>query len=583
MRILLPLSALAGLFYCVALFAPGFVAGTSPFWQDPHGVVPDSWADMQTALSGYDYFVRDTWRWPLFQVGKLGAPAGADIIFTDSAPVLALLGRVLFRVTGHALNLFGVWTVSCFVAAGVSMVLLVAGLGARSLAACLAATVFGLCMPALLARWGHLSLMAQFEVVLALALYVHGTRRERPLPLLLWSFPLGLLALWTHAYLFAMVAPIIAAAIVQAWIDRRLSLRGACLVIGILALLAPLALASGYLSGKADLGAVGYGVFSANPASLFVPQESTLFPLLGRHMLDATGGQREGFCYLGGGGLLLLGSAWPWLRGRAAEALRSHFWLVLVIIACTAFAVSDEVYFGVWHITRVPLPATVLTLAGVFRASGRFIWPAMYLLAALGITGCAAAYGRGRAGALLLIVAACLQWIDTAALRHDVAAGISAPTTPPLDIAAWEAATSQASFVRVLPSFACSEQAPIPVLKAMMQVQLIAGRENVATNSFYSARSIRDCRVAAAHSEPDTLTLYWLGDPDLSVPLMPDAPCAVAENMAVCGGRLSVAERARLLPAGTRGDGRLTAARSSPGLLAGAAGTEPPRPRTDQP
>ena len=142
---------------------PGFLLGASPYWDNPRGIVGNGWADMSTALSGYTFFERDSWQLPLFHVAKLGAPTGVNIIFTDSIPWVALAGRLAFRAAGAPVNLFGAWTAMCFVASAVTMTGLVATLGQRSFAAAAMATTAGLTMPALLARWGHMSLMAQFE------------------------------------------------------------------------------------------------------------------------------------------------------------------------------------------------------------------------------------------------------------------------------------------------------------------------------------------------------------------------------------------------------------------------------------
>jgi hypothetical protein len=167
-KLLLMVSLLMASVYCAWLFDAGFLLGTSAFWSNPRGIVGHSWADIPAALSGYAFFQHDVWQLPLFHVGKLGAPDGINIIFTDSIPWVALAGRLVFRALGAPVNLYGVWTAFCFAASAISLTALVVTIGQRSLAATAMATVAGLCMPALLARWGHMSLMAQFEIPITL-------------------------------------------------------------------------------------------------------------------------------------------------------------------------------------------------------------------------------------------------------------------------------------------------------------------------------------------------------------------------------------------------------------------------------
>jgi hypothetical protein len=563
--LLLTLSALIGLAGCLAQFDGGFLRGSAAFWRNPPGL------DTAAALAGYEFFVRDAWRLPLFHVAQLGPPHGAELIFTDSVPLLALIGRLIVRAGGGAVNLYGAWTVLCVAASGVSMSLLVAVLGARSLLAMLAATAIGLAMPALLARWGHLALMAQFEVVLALALCLASRRSARPLALLRWAHPLGLLALWTHPYLLAMVGALALAGFGQAACDRRArpaaAARGAA---ALAAALAGIAALSGYFPGPSALGAFGYGYFSANLASLLTPQKSGLLAALGVRAgyVDATGGQYEGFCYLGAGVLLLLWAgrrSWlPRLRG----AWRRHGCLLIVLGACSAFAVSHRVYLGGLHLLDAPVPAAVLALAAPFRAGGRFIWPAMYLAAAAAIAAGAALPARRQVP--LLLAAAALQWWDVAPLRADLLGNIAVLPSAPVDPAAWRAALPRHGFLRVQPPFGCGE-ADARTGRILAALALLAARANAPTNSFRAARGRPDCREPQAGGRSDELAVYLPGSRGF-VAQRPAEDCTAGAGMVVCSGRLPAPARLLLMP-------RPAAPASSPRARARVITTPPDRRR----
>ena len=290
--VLLLSSFVCALAFCYSLFDLHFLLGTSAYWQAPRGLVGKSWADISTAVSGYYYFVRDAWTLPLFQASRLGVPGGTNIIFTDSIPLVALLGRLLYDATGRVVNPYGAWTALCFVGSALSMTGLVATLGQRGIATTVMATVSGLCMPALLARWGHMSLMAQWEIPLAFIIYFWSRRPQRGYGLIVAALLLASVALWTHAYLFLMVVGIMASALAQAAFDRRLPFAKAA-EIGALGgvLLFGLVLISGQFATRGSLAVWGFGIFSMNLLSPVVPQFSALFPMLGEHMVDATGGQ----------------------------------------------------------------------------------------------------------------------------------------------------------------------------------------------------------------------------------------------------------------------------------------------------
>jgi len=482
----------AACIFCLCLFDIPFLLGTSPFWNNPRGILPHSWADISTALSGYLYFQRDTWQWPLFHVDKLGA--GTNIIFTDSIPWVALAGRLVFRATGVAVNLYGLWIAFCFTASAMTLTALVATLGQRNIAAAAMAAMTGLCMPALLARWGHMSLMAQFEIPLALIFYLRNQRGGNAWRLFLQGGALVWLALWTHAYLFVMAGAIVLATVAQATGNRALRGATAAMVLaGLGALTVGIMALSGYLQSGGALRAEGLGVFSMNLLSPFLPQRSGLFAALRNAMADGTGGQYEGFSYLGAGILMLLLMTLPWQLGKLRARLRRHPWMGLLFLGFTLFALSNIVFLGPVRLIDIPLPEKVVQFAAMFRSSGRFFWPVMYGIAALAIAAPIAFYGPR--GALLLCLAMPLQWMDSAPLRQALAASARLPEKPHIDLTAWEAAIERHNSVRVLPQYACLGAPTAWDHEVAVQLQLLAARAGRPINTVYTARSAANCQA----------------------------------------------------------------------------------------
>ena len=494
LKLLLVCSLAAGCIFCLCLFDIGFLLGTSAYWENPRGIVGNGWGDISTALSGYMFFQHDTWQWPLFHVDKLGAPSGTNIIFTDSIPWVALAGRLIFRMTGVPVILYGVWTAFCFIASAMTLTVLVATLGQRSLAAAAMATVAGLCMPALLARWGHMSLMAQFEIPLALIFYLRNNRGRYAWLLFAQGAALMWLSLWTHTSLFAMVGAIVLATIAQAVSNHTLRAAFAsALVAGLTATIALAIWLSGYLQ-SGGLGAEGVGVYSTNLLSPFLPQYSGLFAPFHNLMVDATGGQYEGFSYLGVGVLMLLLMTLPWQLATLRGAFANHPWMCGLFFCFTIFALSNIVYFGPLQILHIPLPERILQVASNFRSTGRFFWPVMYTLTVLAIAAPISFYGQR--GVLLLCLAIPLQWIDSAPLRQMLAISTRAPEKPHLDLAAWQSAIRRHASVRVLPQYDCLAHPRGGSWwdgEVAVQLQLLAAQADRPINSVYKSRPTADC------------------------------------------------------------------------------------------
>ena len=236
----------------------------------------------------------------------------------------------------------------------------------------------------------------------------------------------------------------------------------------------------------------------------------------------------------------------PWLRRTLLRVWPDHACLLVLLLAFALFALSNQVYVGFWHVLTVPLAGPLLTLAGMFRSSGRFFWPCLYLLTATAIVAAPSLWGR--AGACLLIVAAVVQFVDIGPLRSALAARIAAPATTPIADSGWAHAVRQHQVLRVLPSFGCQSDQYSPAAQIALQLQLLASRENVATNTVYAARHREDCTAPATASVPsDELRVYLLSVPQAGGPQVGAANCASSANLAVCSRQLAPAVRAALL------------------------------------
>jgi hypothetical protein len=278
-------------------------------------------------------------------------------------------------------------------------------------------------------------------------------------------------AVLVHPYLAAMVGALGVAAGVVAL--ARGELRLVSLLAGstiALALAAGLAWQAGYFIPGPERSAWGFGIYSANLLTWFDPMDwqaflrtwsrkpihagewSRAFPALPQ----ATDGQYEGFAWLGAGGVALVGLAvlgWVFgIQGAAAPTGsgvtggtagtagtsgtpdRTHFLaLVAACLAMALFALSARPSLGALVLAELQLPALAERLTGVFRASGRFIWPLTLLLLAWAI----ARVGAGRHGAWLVVAAALLQTWDIqdklSEFRHRFRGAPAEAVAPPAD------------------------------------------------------------------------------------------------------------------------------------------------------
>jgi len=535
------LSALIGLILAAALFTPAVLLGTGPFWAAPN------YPDMQQHLSAARYFLHDSWRFPIFLTRLIMPPAGVSVVFLDVNPLFALFAKLWFKLTGLAVNYFGPWIALCYALQGAAFLFLCRSLGLRGIVPAIVCTVIALSVPEFLYRYFHLNLLGQFLITVQLGLYFRAVRGGRYRAMSWWALGLSLTTILIHFYLFAMVAGIYAALLAEYALTRRGELRtvllhGAIFVIGTAALL----VASGYLHGAG--GSTGFGFFSMNILSPFVPQDSGVLPFM-HDMIDGTGGQYEGFNYLGLGILALFVLALFLYRADLwVLALRYRF-LLLTMLAFTGFAVSFNPMIGdiaLLHpfghaasTATMSSPAPTAIRAGAastgqkihdlifyplqqFRSSGRFFWPVGYLIAAFGIVG---VWRRmpGPAGLAILTIATLLQFIDAGPLRHEMSAAIRSPAVTPVGADPWVRLIAAHREITVLPSMDCAD-AQSPLIPLFV---FYASESVTPTNSAKLSRGPKaDCPAEFAG-----LAQRVLGPDEIVVLLSPPIPEATIQAM----------------------------------------------------
>jgi hypothetical protein len=506
------------------------ILGAGPGWSAP-------FTDQAQTLAGHLAYQADAWRWPLLRAESLFWPRGVSVALTDSNPLVSLLAKLWTKLTGAGpVNLLGAWLAVCWVAQPVAAVYAARGLRLGTVP-CLAAGMLAASWPALLIRMGHINLCGHFLILLALGLVFRrlrardGTHEGGGEGMGGWLAPalLLLVAVLVHPYLFQIDALLLAAVPLQAVLDRRAGwwrdaagYLAACIAaVGVLELL------SGPLGG----GDKGFVMFSMNLLSPIWPQRSGVFGA-NLPILDATGGQAEGFNWLGAGVLLLVAAA---VAGavRQRPEWRPVRALLLVLGGLALLSLSSRVYAG--PVKLIDLGAKPWEdIFGTFRASGRAFWPVGYAV----MLGAVAAAARRPWGWVLLVAAAGLQVVDAGPLR--VAArqawerGASIPVLP---------MPQGTQLFSVAPYPGCSPDAPERAEEAVMLLDAVRAGARVGDiglgrpPSWFKCENLLSDMVQLPLQPGETRAYFgaatmaalrpeWLG---------PDAACHALVRAILCG------------------------------------------------
>ncbi|HEX4299001.1 MAG TPA: DUF6311 domain-containing protein [Devosia sp.] len=355
---------------------------------------------------GWMFFRDAPWGTPPGASPRLGIELANSIALVDGLPLFAIPFKLLSPWLPRPFQYWGYWWLLSFTLQALFGYLVARQMGGRRLVALLAAG-FVVITPAFLFRTTlHMALSGHWTILAAMYLYA----RRTPPRLYAWPLLAGLTAS-IHAYLLAMVLGLWLAAWVQRLWTRRIGWRHAILEPVLIALVAVLVL---WLVGffyTGSLGSYGFGSYRLNLFWPFLTYRdwSQLVPDLPHAKYDY-----EGLSFLGIGILAIL--VLSIFSGAVAKlrVLVTARWLPLLLMALLLMVCALSNHIGVLGIElpAIPIGDRLEALGGIFRSSGRFVWPILYLVT----IGAVVLLGRRFSPAwAVLVMTACLaaQIVDS--------------------------------------------------------------------------------------------------------------------------------------------------------------------------
>ena len=359
---------------------------------------------------GWVFYRRSGWHLPYLGANYSAIyPYRTSILYTDSIPLLAVLGKLLGGVLPARFQYLGLWGLFCYAMQGGLAQALIARVGgvhpgdtAKNWASVLGAGVLVL-FPALNIRmFAHTALAANWLVLLALWLWLCAEQSEnRPTAakLCLWWGILGLLCAGIHLYYLPMVGMVLVAACVQ----RALEKRGPAAVVLPVASFCGAALAELFVLGAFAANFAGYSngyLSGADLANLFVPGLGASW-------------EQEIYAGLGTTIAVVLALAGLLVQHKQAGAFfRRHKNVViaaLVLLVLDAIAATgNTVTFAGRTLFTVPIPQALMDFWAMFSSCARLAWLAGMLLA-VAACGLVLRFWQGAAAAVLLALCAAAQ------------------------------------------------------------------------------------------------------------------------------------------------------------------------------
>ena len=440
--------------------------------------------DPATHYLGWVFFRQSPWTFPIGLNPSYGLELGNGIIFSDSNPLLAFLFKPFASLLPTPFQYFGLWFLACFVLQA-WFAWKVVGLMTSHVAVRAVSTALFLFAPPMLMRLPfHLSLGGHFLVLASLYLGLHPQLRRRRLA---WGALLAAAAL-IHAYFLAMVAVVWLADLASGYFRKKLTLQSAAIeLIGLFSLVSFCCWQAGYFSVGGGAVSDGFGMYAMNLLSLIDPGNwSGQWSYVLKDLPGVQGyGDGEGFLFLGLG-LITLGicALVGLLQGNTGFARRLGHRPILVaaLVGLSLFSISNNVALGSLE-WSYPLPAWVISVANIFRASGRMFWPVYYAII-IAIIFLVIRANTPRTALSLLSLALLIQVLDTHAgwvgVRKQLMVEPASKWASPMVDPFWESAAAHYRKIRWI--------VPQNLSPKWMAVADFAGAHGLATNAVYLGR-----------------------------------------------------------------------------------------------
>jgi hypothetical protein len=454
---------------------------------------------------GWEWFRQEPWHFPIGLIESYGYPLGTTLSFTDSIPLLAIPFKLLSPLLNENFQYLGIWVLASITGQMLIGMLILGEFTTSYFKKILGASLLVLSPPLITWTFIHDSLTAQWILLMAIWFILLEYRHK------LWRgawIVLFAVAMLVHPYFVAMLIPLWA---ISLFFRYKMGKYKWGLTIDVYSFVGEILLI-GYCIGLFSLDAKyfpggGFGNFSWNLNGFINPFQFSAFL---KSMPTGTSEQFVGFSYLGLGNLLILPIALI-LFLKKDRPLR-HLFVILpfifVSVLLSLFALSNRAFLNAQSLWDIQLPARILVVCSLFRASGRFIWPVFYLIVLFGLI---STIRNFRYATLLLLLALLVQLIDLTPLYSSKKFNEFEDYQSNLKAKFWQAAVTTNEHIVLIPvNISQFNYEPIALYARQNQMTLNTGyfaRANSGAMEEYADQVWEDLKLNRADNQ--TIYIFW--------------------------------------------------------------------------
>lgn len=345
------------------------------------GFTDTKWITNYDSLSDFialKFFLQDEWRFPIGLNSSYGELKNS-IVFSGAVPILSIITKIFKDFLPHNFHYFSIWIMICFSLHIFFSYKLIFSL-TKNINFSAVSTLFFLFTPILIQRLDmHLSLGAHWLLLAYFYLEIEPNIKSKNF----YRTFLIILSSLVHFYftiMMLLINLIFKTVIYLKYKNLKLFITENLIIIFFLLLSMYIV---GYFSIPAtDSLGFGYGFYKANFLTFFDSSPDRHFNSWSSFLPDIsnTNGEKEGFGYLGLGLIITIFILIYYVFSDFSKLVKNNLQYIFIFIIFMAIAFTTTLNIGEIKILDLKLPIFLYAPLSIIRASGRFIWPAYYLL-----------------------------------------------------------------------------------------------------------------------------------------------------------------------------------------------------------
>tara|TARA_B110000037_G_scaffold206467_1_gene252440 strand:+ start:23 stop:2119 length:2097 start_codon:yes stop_codon:yes gene_type:complete len=345
------------------------------------GFTDTKWITNYDGLSDFialKFFLQDEWRFPIGLNSSYGELKNS-IVFSGAVPILSIITKIFKDFLPYNFHYFSIWIMICFSLHIFFSYKLIFSL-TKNINFSAVSTLFFLFTPILIQRLDmHLSLGAHWLLLAYFYLEIEPNIKSKNF----YRTFLIILSSLVHFYftiMMLLINLIFKTVIYLKYKNLKWLIIENLIIIFFLLLSMYIV---GYFSiPVTDSLGFGYGFYKANLLTFFDNSSDGHFNSWSSFLPDIsnTGGEQEGFGYLGLGLIITIFILMYYVFRDFSKLVKNNVQYILIFIIFMAIAFTTTLNIGEIKILDLKLPIFLYAPLSIIRASGRFIWPAYYLL-----------------------------------------------------------------------------------------------------------------------------------------------------------------------------------------------------------